>query len=540
MSADNPTRGSRPRDEALSRFLDGEPEPGDAEILLEAMRQDPGFADQIAHLLAVDDLLRQGHEPDPTTFAEALRSRLDAEENADPFIRSVLDRIGPQPAQPARPRRGPWRQALPWMAAAGALLLGLLTAWGAWQLRKLQRQPASQEIAWLTNAQSCRWAEDGQPAGGLSPGKVLHLEQGLAELSFANGVRVILKGPVTLEVQSVRSVRLLHGSMAVHVPEEARGFEVLSPTGKVVDLGTEFGIQVAEDGSARVQVFRGEVQVAAEDRPAAGLSVKERQSAYLDWAGASLLQGPAGAVDVVREIPSPAVPRTRRLDFRQPAKGTLLDTAGVGTGLTHRLPGTGAQLPARDPNLRLDAAGGRLLLKTTENDLNNQHKIGRGEYLGLRLSDLGFTGAEDFSVTAVFPATPGLDAVDQFGLYAGARSDRHIRGGLLRRGEEKGIGPATQFFVGNNGGRDAHLYMVGLVSRGDNLAMTLQRIGGKYSLTVANQTTGESTTLAIRHPAFLDTEPDLYVGVFGANPWRPVARTLALQELRATVWVRQP
>jgi hypothetical protein len=46
--------------------------------------------------------------------------------------------------------------------------------------------------------------------------------------------------------------------------------------------------------------------------------------------------------------------------------------------------------------------------------------------------------------------------------------------------------------------------------------------------------------LTIRHPGFLDAEPDLYVGVFGATPWRPVSRTLTLQELRATVWVRRP
>ncbi len=537
MTSDDPTGGSgAPRDKALSRFLDGEPEPGDAEALLAAMRQDPGFADEVARLLAVDDLLRQSHEPDPSAFAEALRSRLSAAEDADPFIRSLMDRIGGP--EPGKPRPSPWRLgSRPWTTAAAALLLVALAGWVVGQFLT----PSSQEVAWLTNAQNCRWEEDGQPAGGLTPGKVLRLEEGLAELSFANGVRAILKGPVTLEIRSVSSVRLMRGGMAVRVPEEARGFEVLSPGGKVVDLGTEFGIRVAEDGSTQVQVFRGEVQVeAAENRRAAPLSVKERQSARIGGAGAALLEGPAGAVDVAREILSPPVPRTRRLDFRHPVEGTLLDAAGLGTGLTHRLPGTGKDLPLSDPNLRLDVAGGRLSLTTTENDLNKQYKVRRGEYVGWRLSDLGFTGEEDFAVTAVFPTTPALDVVDQFGLYAGARSDRHIRGGLMRRGEEKGIGPATQFFVGNNGGRDSNLHMVGLVRGGENLAMTLQRVGGKYSLAVENQTTGESTTLTIRHPEFLDVEPDLYVGVFGANPWRPVSRTLALQELRATVWVRRP
>ena len=34
---------------------------------------------------------------------------------------------------------------------------------------------------------------------------------------------------------------------------------------------------------------------------------------------------------------------------------------------------------------------------------------------------------------------------------------------------------------------------------------------------VENLTRKSSTTLAIAHPAFLDDEADLYVGVFGAN-----------------------
>jgi len=57
---------------------------------------------------------------------------------------------------------------------------------------------------------------------------------------------------------------------------------------------------------------------------------------------------------------------------------------------------------------------------------------------------------------------------------------------------------------------------------------------------VENRTTGQSTTLSIRHPGFLDAEPDLYVGLFGATPWRPVPRTLAVQEFHTTVWVRRP
>src|SRR5262249_3849882 len=157
--------------------------------------------------------------------------------------------------------------------------------------------------------------------------------------------------------------------------------------------------------------------------------------------------------------------------------GTLLDLSGVGTGLTHRLPGTGQRLPPRDPNLRLDPGQGCLELTTTDSDINHQRKIDRGEYLGVRLSDLGFTGKEDFAVSTSIPTIPALEFIGQFGLYAGTRSDKNIRGGVISRREP---GSYTQFLVNNNGGRDAHSHFVGLFSTGDDLRLTLRRLGGKY------------------------------------------------------------
>ena len=44
------------------------------------------------------------------------------------------------------------------------------------------------------------------------------------------------------------------------MPVRARGFTVLTPHNKVVDLGTEFGLAVDEAGAATVRVFTGEVQ----------------------------------------------------------------------------------------------------------------------------------------------------------------------------------------------------------------------------------------------------------------------------------------
>ncbi len=60
-------------DDVLARFLDGDPEPSDEELLAAAMRDDLDFAQQVIRLLTVDDLLRQCSVPDDQAFLESLK-----------------------------------------------------------------------------------------------------------------------------------------------------------------------------------------------------------------------------------------------------------------------------------------------------------------------------------------------------------------------------------------------------------------------------------------------------------------------------------
>src|SRR5262249_28724447 len=120
---------------------------------------------------------------------------------------------------------------------------------------------------------------------------------------------------------------------------------------------------------------------------------------------------------------------------------------------------------------------------------------------------------------------------------AGAASDRNIRGGLISQPEPDHY---LLFLVNNNGGRDSDLYEVGLIRTGDDLRLTLRRIAGAYSLVVENLTRHSSSTLAIAHPAFLDGERDLHVGLFGANTQSDLRKTLTIKEFGASVWTVTP
>src|SRR5262249_17843172 len=136
-------------------------------------------------------------------------------------------------------------------------------------------------IAWLVNAQNCLWSGQ-EPTGDMRAGKVLKLERGLAAIRFECGARVVLEGPASLELLSAHSARLRHGQLTAGVPGAAVGFAILSPRGRVIARGPEFGIVVSEDGAARVYVFEGKVEAhpAAGGR-AGGVSLSQNQAARI-------------------------------------------------------------------------------------------------------------------------------------------------------------------------------------------------------------------------------------------------------------------
>lgn len=428
----------------------------------------------------------------------------------------------------------PWR----WAATAAALVVAIGAGWWAESHfaapppRVVERSTPQPDIAAIINAQNCKWKDEVTPADML-PGRLVEIERGLVELRFRSGTEIVLEGPAKLELLSPNSARLHHGRLTGKAGV-IKGFEVFSPRGRVVDLGTEFGVHVADSGDTDVYVFNGKVQ--AFGRNDRRLDLVGLQSARLDDAGATLRPSIDPGL-FIREIVAPPIiePRTLRVNFGKGYDSTLSDSQGVGTGLNYRLPGTGVALEVNDPNLLVDAESGQLELTTTRSDINGQSGMPTGEYLGARLADLGFTGTEDFAVEVFLPNIPALQNVGQFGLYAGSKSDKVIRGGLISRGKE---GPYTLFMTNNDGGRDRDSHFLGLFSMGDDLRIRLKRTNGKYDLTVENVTTGSESTLAIRHPAFLDAENDLYVGLFGANTGSDVSRKLLVRELAVTVWTK--
>lgn len=395
----------------------------------------------------------------------------------------------------------------------------------------------SSSIAWLVNAQACHWDRDHHPHGNMQPNDRLSLQSGVAMIRFECGADVILEGPADLELLSATSINLLKGKASVKVPEGMKGFEVFSPQGRVLDLGTEFGVTVSGTGSTDVVVFDGEVETFVGRDRSTSLRLRENESATISQDKMMITKVAQSFLRTMEDVAarSNPIPRTSVFEYGAALSGGIRDQNGMPIGFDTRLPGTGGELLESDENLVINTDEKLLQMTTTRSDINRQVNLANGEYIGIKLSQFGFSGDEDFSVTVELPDIPNLEDFGQFGLFAGTRSDQVIRGGLIKWGGDQSK-PNTLFMVNNHGGTDSDSNKVGLLNKGIDVKLTLARRAGKYTLTAENLSDGGEASLSIRHPEFLDDQNEMIVGIFGANPFSDVRKTVSISNFSVTVW----
>jgi hypothetical protein len=126
--------------------------------------------------------------------------------------------------------------------------------------------------ATIADVSAVRWLAGKGPAVGDAVGnRTLDLEAGLVQVRFASGATVILEGPVSFTPRNARGGHLDHGKLTARVPESAKGFTVEGEGVRVIDLGTEFGVQLERQGAGagQVAVFDGLVQVTPTAAPVA-------------------------------------------------------------------------------------------------------------------------------------------------------------------------------------------------------------------------------------------------------------------------------
>ncbi|MBL8796160.1 MAG: FecR domain-containing protein [Planctomycetia bacterium] len=158
---------------------------------------------------------------------------------------------GPTTSRECRPLH--WRWVAVGLAAALLVVLG-----GLWFLGS-----SKESIGHVSEALDCRWPEHAttRTAGSrLASGETVELLDGFVELHLDNGVRLIVQGPASLQLESAQRCYLAHGVLTAQVPREAAGWAVGTPSAEVIDRGTAFGVAVTAEGRAEVHVFEGAVE----------------------------------------------------------------------------------------------------------------------------------------------------------------------------------------------------------------------------------------------------------------------------------------
>lgn len=124
------------------------------------------------------------------------------------------------------------------------------------------QEQMSEGVAILTRLVDVQFATGTVPreAGDAITTGRFAIESGFAQIEFFSGATVVVEGPAEMIVESSLRARVVKGRLRAMVPEVARGFTLEVDDLKIVDLGTEFGVDV-QDNRTDVQVFAGEVEI---------------------------------------------------------------------------------------------------------------------------------------------------------------------------------------------------------------------------------------------------------------------------------------
>ncbi|MCW1884085.1 hypothetical protein OKA04_05045 [Luteolibacter flavescens] len=205
------------------------------------------------------------------------------------------------------------------------------------------------------------------------------------------------------------------------------------------------------------------------------------------------------------------------------AAGTgLRDKDGQATAFTTRLGGTGASIPTNDPNLDLDTAAGTLAMTTASADVNGQVNMAQFEAIGIPLSSLGFTAAQDFRIRAHYVNLPALAGYDQIGAWVGTSSTAMTRASAI------GAGYAA-LGVNTNAATDANAFFGAggtAGAAGRDLTVIIERIGGNWSMSCNGNPCSPTA-----QPAFLNGLGNLQAGVFVLD--QDTHKTVALESFTA-------
>jgi hypothetical protein len=264
----------------------GDLDPGESRraALFTRLRDDETFRQAFVDEISLLGMLKatQSSEPRWLRLEDEIGWSASSRGDVETLTRTVLDEGG------RRLRRS---RLVRWCATAALAALAVTVLFGIFRRQNtVPGVPAESPrdgitIATAIKVDDVHW-ESGSGAtpdegSVVTPGR-LRLRSGRLTLAFFNGASLSIEGPADLDLLAADRVFCRRGKLRARVPHGAEGFTVLGPGYEVVDLGTEFALNLDQaGGKSMVMVFEGEaaVSVVGNDGRSVRGALLERQRA---------------------------------------------------------------------------------------------------------------------------------------------------------------------------------------------------------------------------------------------------------------------
>lgn len=252
--------------------------------------------------LSVDAEVRQAYYR--RLQMESLLEQAASEASLDPMEKTP-------PVSHSSVGRGFWLTGILIAIAAGVIGIVALAPWvgdapdtGSMVAKGADDEPSAAGFAVLSGQSDAVWEGETIGNGALLPEGELHLVSGLVHVELFSGVQMVIQGDAVFSIDSPMLVSMRKGRVRAHVPDPAHGFRIKTSGGEIVDLGTEFTIDVDQNRS-RVKVVDGEVEVRPREadvrriRDGEGLRLSSQGMLAKDATGQIDLVGPAAFQDAL-------------------------------------------------------------------------------------------------------------------------------------------------------------------------------------------------------------------------------------------------
>lgn len=312
----------------------------------------PDFSPPLASLLAklVDCGL---NEAEKAKLEDILRKNPAAREYYRLYLATHLELADAAPQMHFAPvaSTGRFRRfRLPLAIAALIPLSFGLALWAPW--RADRHAPAPKALAVTTATENVRWSLPETPQAGVHlPAGRIQLTAGTLALALSGNQVMTLVAPTDFELINETESFLHRGDASLRIVGAGSPYAIRVPRGTVVDLGTEFSVKVAPEGTTDVWVFEGKALVSLTN----GTSTREQQALVAGQSlriGETLMPSPAKAVDFIRPL-LPGVPARESTNHVIADFSAEFPTSALGSGQPFR----GTETPATGWNYLWNPTG---------------------------------------------------------------------------------------------------------------------------------------------------------------------------------------